>query len=720
MTPLQLSKWLLLIVMGLGIVMFFLLDLDRYFSLHFLREQHTTLLAHVEQAPLTSALVFTGIYIATTALSLPGAAVLTLLAGALFGLGWGTVVVSFASTIGATLAFWSSRFLLRDRIEQRFGDRLRTLHEGMDRDGAYYLFTLRLVPIFPFVLVNLLMGLTSIPTRTYYWISQLGMLPGTLVYVNAGTQLAQIQSLQGILSPALIVSFALLGIFPWLARRFVDAVKTRRIYQAYPPPPQFDYNLIVIGAGAAGLVSAYIGSTLKAKVLLVEQHKMGGDCLNYGCVPSKTLIRSARLAGQLRKAAELGITQVHGVVDFRAVMDRVQQVISKIAPHDSSARYSKLGVDCAEGQAVLIDPWTVAVDGRKHTTRSIIIAAGSEPARPDLPGLRDTPHLTSTTLWQLRDLPPRLTIIGGGPIGCELAQAFAQLGTQVTLMQKHDRLLMREDPEVSALVQECLLRDGVRVLTACIPQTVQSAGKRQIVACRYEHNDLTITGEVLLIATGRKPRTTGYGLEALGIALRSDGTIAVNDTLQTRFTNIYAAGDVTGPMQFTHFAAHQAWYAAINALLGHLYAIRTDYSVVPVCTFTEPAVARVGHNELSAQRQKLAYEVTRYDLADLDRAITDGSTCGFVKVLTPPGSDRLLGVTIVGEQAGEMLAEFVVAMRHGLGLNKILGTLHAYPTFAEANKYSAGLWKKNHAPQRLLACLGRYHRWRRGGTPNTV
>jgi pyruvate/2-oxoglutarate dehydrogenase complex dihydrolipoamide dehydrogenase (E3) component/uncharacterized membrane protein YdjX (TVP38/TMEM64 family) len=675
-------------------------------------------------SPALLGLGFGAVYVLVAALSLPGAVILTLAAGAIFGLFWGTLIASFASTLGATLAFWSARYLLRDWVQARFGDRLKPINDGMARDGAFYLFTLRLVPVFPFFLINLLMGLMPIRSLTFYGVSQIGMLAGTLVYVNAGTQLARIDSLAGIVSPGVTLSLVLLGVFPLVAKMVLGYLQRRRVYARWTRPKRYDRNLIVIGAGAAGLVTAYIGAAVKAKVTLVEAHKMGGDCLNYGCVPSKALIKSAKLATQMRHADQYGLSATAPEFSFRQVMARVHDVIRTIAPHDSVERYEPLGVEVLQGYGRVIDPWTVeieAADGSKQrlTTRSIVIAAGAQPFVPPLPGLDEVGFLTSDTLWDAlakRDCAPaRLVVLGGGPIGCELSQSFARLGSAVTQVEMAPRIMAREDAEVSELARASLARDGVDVLTSHKALRCERE-ERDGVVYKYlvvEHGGLErrVEFDDLICAVGRVARLQGYGLEALGIPTQR--TVVTNEYLETLYPNIYAAGDVAGPYQFTHTAAHQAWYAAVNALFGQFKRFKVDYSVIPWATFVDPEVARVGLNEQDAKEKGIAYEVTRYGIDDLDRAIADGAAHGFVKVLTVPGKDRILGVTIVGEHAGDLLAEFVLAMKHGLGLNKILGTIHTYPTLSEANKYAAGEWKRTHAPQQVLAWLQRYHAWRR-------
>ena len=718
------NRLLLLVLIAAAVVAFFALGLDRHLSLAALKQQQGALAAlHAEYRVATLAGFF-ALYVAVTALSLPGAAILTLAAGAIFGFWTGLLLVSFASSIGATLAMLAARFLLRDAVQRRFGERLAPIHAGIAKDGAFYLFALRLVPLFPFFVINLLMGLTPIRTATFYWVSQIGMLAGTAVYVNVGTQLAQLESLAGVLSPALLGSFVLLGVFPLVAARVVEALRARKVYARWSAmrPRRFDFNLVVIGAGAAGLVSSYIAAATRARVALVERHRMGGDCLNTGCVPSKALLRSARLMAQISRADEFGLRDAVGRPDFAAIMARVRRVIETIEPHDSVERYTGLGVDCIAGDAKITSPWTVEVqtaDGpRTLTTRAIVIAAGARPFVPPIPGLDRAGYLTSDTLWTLTDLPRRLVVLGGGPIGCELSQAFARLGSAVTIVEMLPRLMAREDVDVSEAVQQRFTREGIRVLTGHrAREFVIEAGvdgdEKLLIA---EHNGQTvrIAFDQVLVAVGRVANTTGYGLETLGIGTTPQKTVQTDDYLQTIYPNITACGDVAGPYQFTHTAAHQAWYAAVNALFGGLRRFKADYRVIPWATFTEPEVARVGINEQEARERGIAHQVTRYGIDDLDRAIADGEAHGFVKVLTAPGSDRILGVTIVGEHAGELIAEFVLAMKHGIGLNRILGTIHVYPTLAEAGKYAAGQWKRGTVTRGQWAVLTAFQAWRRG------
>ncbi|MBW3775799.1 FAD-dependent oxidoreductase [Aeromonas veronii] len=713
------TRLLLALVMGGLIGTFFALDLGRYLTLDALQAQQAAVAQWVDSHFVSASLLFVLIYVLSTALSLPGASLLTLGGSAVFGVAWGLLLVSFASTLGATLAFLSARFLLRDWVEQRFGDKLATFQSGMAKEGAFYLLSLRLIPIFPFFLVNLLMGLTPIRVSTYYWVSQLGMLPGTFVYVLAGSELGQLTSTGNILSPGLMVALTLLGLMPWLVKKLTTHLALRRLLAPYRKPARYDYNLLVIGAGAGGLVTSYIAAAVKAKVALIEKHKMGGDCLNSGCVPSKALIRSARFAAEQRKADELGFSPSHSRADFATVMARVAEVIKEVEPHDSIERYQGLGVECIEGEARLVSPWEVEVNGQRLASRHIVIATGARPLVPKLPGLDQVPYLTSDSLWQLRTPPRRLLVLGGGPIGCELAQSFALLGIPVTLVELSEQLLPREDREVADALAGQMSRDGVQLLTGWRAERADylPAAKGDLpirLQLRRGEEIQVVEGDQLLLALGRVANVSGFGLEALGVELAPRGTIAVDGFLATNFPSILAVGDVAGPYQFTHFAAHQAWYAAVNALFGQFKRFRADYRVIPAATYTTPEIARVGLNRKEAEAQGIAFEATRFELAELDRAIADGERHGFVEVLTVPGKDTILGATIVGTHAGERIAEFVLAMRHRLGLGKILGTIHAYPTLMEGNKYVAGEWKRAHQPTRVLALLARYHRWRRG------
>ncbi len=708
------KKLFVLLALALLAVLFFVLGGHQYLTFGNLKQQQAGLIQFYQENPYQTLVIYFLFYIAVTALSLPGAAIMTLAGGALFGLFTGVILVSFASTIGATIAFLVSRYLFRSSVEQKFSTQLATINQGLEKEGAFYLFTLRLIPVFPFFLINLIMGLTKMKTWIFYLISQIGMLPGTLVYINAGTQLGQIDSPGDILSPGLLLSFALLGLFPLIANKIVQAIKRKKVYAKYQKPEKFDTNLVVIGAGSGGLVSAYIAAAVRARVTLIEKHKMGGDCLNTGCVPSKALIRSASVAQTIRESSKFGIHSTIDNIDFEAAMQRVREVIKKVEPHDSVERYTSLGVDCIAGEAKILTPWTVEVNGQIIRTRNIVIASGARPFVPPIDGLEEGDFLTSDSLWQISEKPKNLLVLGGGPIGCELSQAFSRLGVKVTQVEMMERLLGREDEEVSATIQARFEDEGIDVRLNSKAVRIDKTAQSSKLICEAGGETVSLEFDQLLIAIGRRPNIDGFGLQELGVQLNRNKTIETNPFLETNFPNIFAVGDVAGPYQFTHTASHQAWYASVNALFGNVKKFRVDYRVIPFATFVYPEVARVGLNELEAKEQDIDYEITRYGIDDLDRAIADGNDEGFVKVLTVPGKDKILGATIVGAHAGDLIAEFVFAMKHKLGLNKILSTIHIYPTMAEANKYLAGQWKNQHKPERVLGWLEKYHHWRLG------
>jgi pyruvate/2-oxoglutarate dehydrogenase complex dihydrolipoamide dehydrogenase (E3) component/uncharacterized membrane protein YdjX (TVP38/TMEM64 family) len=708
------KKIILILIIATLIGSFFIFDLGSYLNLEYIKAQQNSLQSWVSENNLLAIGAFMLIYITVTALSLPGAVVMTLVGGAIFGLFAGLIMVSFASAVGATLAFLVARYLFREPLTNKFSSYIDPVNRGIEKDGISYLFTLRLVPLFPFFVINAVMGLTRMKAGTFYWVSQLGMLPGTAIFVNAGTQLAAIEQPGDILSPGLILSFCLLGIFPWIAKAIVGVMQKRKVYSQYNKPKKFDTNMVVIGAGAGGLVTSYIAAATKAKVTLIERHKMGGDCLNTGCVPSKALIRTTHFLADVRDARDLGIRNAEVEYDFAEVMDRVQRVIQTIEPHDSIARYESLGVDCVTGSAKIISPWEVEVNGKTLKTQNIVIATGARPAMPPIPGIELVEPLTSDTIWALRERPDRLLVLGAGAIGCELGQCFARLGSDVSILFRGSQVLTREDRDAATVVEERLTQDGIHICSGHTPVRFQVTEQGYELVCRHNDQEKRIGFDKLLVATGRTANVTGFGLEELGITAAPGGTIEVDEYLRTRIPNILACGDVIGPYQFTHAAAHQAWYASVNALFGQFKKFKIDYSYIPFTTYTSPEVARIGLNEKQAIDQGVAYEAVRYNLDELDRAITDEAAYGFVKVLLKPGSDKIIGVTLVGEHAAEMLPEFALAMKNKLGLNKILGTLHAYPTLNEANRFVAGEWKKKHAPQKILAWLEKFHGWKRG------
>ena len=712
----SIKKVVLLVIFLSLIALFFVLDLQQIFNLEYFQAQRDVILAYKTEDFWLSSLIYFLLYIIVAALSLPAAAILTIAGGAVFGLVWGLLMVSFASTIGATLAFLLSRTLLRDWVQARFGRYLKPINDGIERDGAFYLFTLRLIPAFPFFLVNVLMALTPISTLSFYVVSQLGMLFGTALYVNVGAELGMATSLPDIFNIGVIRAVVVLAIFPWLAKIMLRVLRNRKVLSPWKKnkPRHFDTNMVVIGAGSAGLVTAYIAALVKARVTLIEKHQMGGDCLNTGCVPSKALIRSASVNHLIKRASEFGLEDASARVNFSAVMKRIRQVIKTIEPHDSVTRYSELGVDCVQGEATITSPWTVQVGEQQISTRHIVIATGARPWVPPIPGLEKMDYLTSDSIWTLDTLPDRLLVMGGGPIGCELAQAFSRLGSKVTIVNRSDRILPREDVDVSEYISQRFKAEGIEIITSREVEGFTQAEGNRIAITSGTEGELHIPFDQVLVAVGRKANTEHFGLETLDVALNPNGTVKVNEYLQTNYPNIFACGDVAGPYQFTHMASFQAWFAAVNSLFGTFKKFRIHYNVVPWATFIDPEVARVGLNELEAEEKGIKVEVTRYGIDDLDRAIADSEAMGYVKVLTVPGKDKILGATIVGYHASELINEFILAMTHGLGLKKIMASIHIYPTLSESGKFAAGQWRKKNAPQWIMPYLKKFHRWSRG------
>ncbi len=702
-----------LVILGVIVLMLWRYNIGRYFSLVYVKSQLDVWLALVQENVMIVASVFFALYVLVTAASIPGALVMTLLAGALFGFVGGVVLVSFASTLGATCSFLAARFFLRKSISTKFSTQLEKINRGIDKEGALYLFALRLIPVIPFFVINVVMGLTRMRLLTYMVISQLGMLAGTCAYVNIGRSLASIESISGLLSARVFISFIVLAIIPMLSKKIVDAIKAGRVYKKFKhkKPRKFDLNVAVIGAGSGGLIASYIASVVQARLALFEKAEMGGDCLNRGCVPSKTIISISKLISAHKEGKAVGIEYARPVVSFSKVMKTIHDSIATIAPHDSVERYEKLGVQCVKEEAKITSPWEITTKTRTITARSIIIASGATPHVPKIAGLREAKPFTSDTIWSLTKQPRSLLVLGGGPIGCELAHAFALLGSSVTVVQRAEQVLHKEDADIAELAQKSLEDAGVSVLTNSTLQEVKKSSSRvskkytALVKTAKETKNLTC--DAIVVATGRTPSVRGLGLEALGIDMNEDGRIATDEYLRTSIPNIYAVGDVTGTYQFTHAAGHMAWYAAVNALFGKMKKFAVDYRLIPAVTFLSPEIARVGLTEAEARKKGIAYEVTKYEMKELDRAIAERKTKGFIKVLTPPKKDTILGVAVVSERGGEILGEFILAMKHGIGLNKILGTVHPYPTFIEGAKACAGLWKKAHAPQKLLKIVGK-------------
>lgn len=702
-----------LIIVASIILSLIYFDIGSYLSFSELKNKQADLVTLVKDNPFSAAAIYLLIYVVVTAISIPGAVILTLAGGALFGLSHGTILVSFASTLGALFAFLVSRYFLHDFVQNKFSDRLQTINQKVEKEGAFYLLFLRLVPAFPFFLINLVMALTPIKAWTFYWVSQLGMLPATIIYVNAGTQIAKISSVKDIASPSLLIALTLLGLLPLITKSLMSLINSQRVYKLFKKPSSFQYNTIVLGGGSAGLVAAYTTRTLQGKVALIEKHNMGGDCLNTGCVPSKAILRSAKFVADIKNYADFGLTDAHYDVEFKNIIHRVKQKITTIEPKDSIQRYSELGVDCEQGVAKVLSPWEVSVNGKTLTAKNIIIATGATPKLPSITNLNQIPYLTTDSVWSLTELPEKLLIIGGGPIGCELGQAFARLGSNVTIVQRRSSILPNEEQQAAEEVQQALINDGITLFTNFSSESFISNDNGYSLVGKHDKQQINIDFTHLLIATGRQANIDG--LETLDLEINEQGKVVTNDTLQTKYPNIYACGDVTSAMQYTHAASHQAWYAAFNALFHPLKKFKCNFDNLPRAVFTDPEIAGLGMTEAQVKSKGIDYQITTFPMDDIDRAITDNATSGFIKVITPSNNDKILGVCIVGEHASELLAEFVLAKTNGLGLNSILKTIHIYPTKSEINRMVTGKWRRSKLTERITNLLAKYQQWRLGG-----
>lgn len=709
---------LFLLVLIAVFIIITIFDLTRYLNLAYIKSQVEIWAYQLENNLFIFSLIFFLIYVIVTSLSIPGAALLTLLAGTLFGLVGGTIIVSFASTLGATGSFLFSRYLLKDNIEKKFRASYKKINEGLLKEGPLYLFALRLVPIVPFFVINLVMGITRIRVLTYMLTSQVGMLAGTIVYVNAGRSLRELNSTAGIFTFKLWISFILLASLPFISKKILASIRKIKAYKQFKKPKKFDTNLVVIGAGSGGLISAYIAATIKAKVILIEKNKMGGDCLNTGCVPSKAILSASKYARVHLEAKKHGITLSPPKISFSSIMESVHKAIETVAPHDCIERYESLGVQCVQGEAKIISPWEVKVNDRVITTKSIIIATGGTPRIPDIQGI--TPSiindyiLTSDTVWSLTTLPPSLLILGGGPIGCEMALAFSSMGSEVTLVHTHSHILSKEDDEVGAFAETILQKNGVKIICNHTAIEVHKKARNIVVDVQNkEGKTQSIACNKMLCAIGRTAHLDNVLEKNIHIDTLENGSISTNKALQTNIPNIYAVGDCVGPHQFTHIASHMAWYAAVNALLGHIKTFEINYAIVPAVTFLTPEIGRVGLSEKEAKEQGIEYQVSIYHMNESDRAIAEQKTEGFIKVITAGTSDTILGAVVISERGGEILAQFILAMKNKLGLGKILGTILPYPTYAESAKSVAGVWKKKNAPDKIINLLGKYFKMMR-------
>ncbi len=708
------SRLLLLGILAAAVAAFFTLDLGQYLTLESIKANSGALHAKVQAYPWWSRSLFFIVYALLTALSFPGTVVLTLLAGALFGLLEGTLLVSLASNFGAVAAMLISRFLLRDWIQRRFGKQIAGINRGLARDGAFYLVSLRLIPIVPFVLLNPALGLTRVGLWTFWWTTQLGMLPGHAIYVNAGRQLVRIDSLSGILSPGMITTLVLLAVFPLVATRLLTSYKARLAYRGWRRPKHFERNLVVVGGGTGGLATARIAASLCARVSLLERERLGGVAMHEGGVPARALRRQANRLHGLRSDPRVA-SSLDVAGGFSQAMDDMQRLTRAAMKSASSEHYARLGVEVIMAEGRLSSPWTVEAGGRSLSSRAIVIATGSRPCVPPIAGLEAIEPLTCDNLWDLREPPGRLLVLGGGAGACEFAQSFQRLGCQVTLVSERETLLEQEDPEAAGVVLAALRADGVELQLGLAPLRVEVDGDECLLVCRRgEEGEQALPFDRLLLALGQHADIRGLGLDELGLRCGEDGSLEVDEYLTTRFPNIYAVGSVAGPYGAPHVAEHQAWYAAVNALFGDFKRFAVSERVIPRAVFTTPEVASVGLSEPEARAQGTEFDVTRVPLGALSGAIAEEAGEGFIKVLTERGKDRILGVSIVGEQASETLAGFVVAMKHKIGMNRLADTVHLGATLGDASRLLAETWQRQHRPLRLLRWAERLNRWRLG------
>lgn len=709
----KLTRWLIVLSFVVIGIAFFWFDLDKYLTLEMIQSRSGALRDQVHAHPWWAAGVFFTVYAGLTVMSFPGTVVLTLLAGALFGLVEGTILVSFASNIGALIAMLISRFLLQDWVQRRFAAQISSINRGLERDGSFYLFTLRLIPLVPFVLLNPALGLTRVGFWTFWWTTQLGMLPGNLIYVNAGRQLARVREISDILTPSMIGTLVLLAVFPLIATRLLTFYKGRKVYRGWEKPTMFEHNIAVIGAGNGGLAAARAAASMKANVALIERGQLGGAALQSGSVPARALMQAANLSHGLQHSSALG-RRLQPQVDFAHVMQQVRRTLDDAHSALATDIRKETAVTLIDGEAQLTSPWTVTVDGRTITSRAFVIATGSRPCLPEIPGIDAVEPLTCETLWALDERPERFLILGGNAAACELAQAFQRLGCQVTLAVDGGQLLEQEEPEAQLAILNALHADGVAVLLDHVPQRFEVDEDERRLLCAVGDDVTALPFDRVLIALGRRAHIDGLGLEKLQLNLRDDGSLEVDEYLATRYPNIYAVGAVTDPSCSTQSAIHNAWYAAANGLFAGIKRFVVNDRAVPRVAFTSPEVASVGLTEAQLKLTEQAYEVTQIDLDALEATQLGAGNTGMLKVLTERGRDRILGVTLVGEGASETLAVFVLAMKHKLGLNKLRRTVHINPTLAEVSLAAADAWRRSHSAKRPQSWVERLHRWRLG------
>ena len=479
------------------------------------------------------------------------------------------------------------------------------------------------------------------------------------------------------------------------------------------PEPASSYNLVVLGGGTAGLITAAGAAGLGAKVALVEREHLGGDCLNVGCVPSKALLRAARAVADVRDAGQYGVEVPDGArVNFPAVMERMLRLRSEISPHDSARRYrDELGVDVFLGEGRFVDSDSVEVDGRHLRFRRAVIATGARAMPLPIPGLAEAGYLTNETVFSLTELPKRLAIIGAGPIGCEMAQAFARFGSQVTLLEVMPQILIREDKDAAALIQAALIRDGVSLVLGCQITGVERDGQDKVLRVEKDGQQEKIRVDAVLLGVGRAPNVEGMNLEAIDVDFDTKQGVKVDDRLQTTNPRIYAAGDICSPYKFTHMADALARVVIQNTLF--VGRAKASALTVPWCTYTDPEIAHVGLYEHEAEKQGIAIQTFYQEMGQVDRAVLEGDTEGFVKIHTKAGKDTILGATIVTRHAGEMISELTLAMVGGLGLGTLARTIHTYPTQAEAIKRAADAYNRTRLTPRVKSLFTRWLAWTR-------
>src|SRR6266566_5169264 len=698
--------------------------------------------------------IFVGIYIVATVFFIPGS-VLTLGAGAVFGMGLGSVCVSISATLGATAAFLVGRYLARDGIARKIekNEKFATIDRAVAEEGWKIVLLTRLSPVFPFTLLNYAFGLTRVKLSHYVLASWLGMMPGTVMYVYLGslvnigaghrqrttgelvlygvgllatvtvavpvTRVARkalakkigstetVQTSKGIISapsePVLV--------------RPPDTHNARLVSYLHPPDwqnptPAPSYNLVVIGAGTAGLVTAAGAAGLGAKVALVEKYLLGGDCLSVGCVPSKAVIRCSRAIFDANEAGRFGVrVGAPAQADFPAVMERMRKLRADLSPHDSAQRFAKLGVDVFLGEAQFTGPDTIQVAGKTLRFKRAVIATGARALQPPIPGLTEAGYLTNETVFSLTECPARLAVIGGGPIGCELAQAFQRLGSQVSLFHKNAHLLDREDMDAAALVQKAFIREGIRVfLNAKITRVERNAGGK-ILYYEAQGKEETLAVDEILAGAGRAPNVEGLNLETVGVQYDPRKGILVNDCLQTTNPRIYAAGDVCLTWKFTHAADFAARTVIQNALF--LGRKKVSALTMPWCTYTDPEIAHVGLYERDARERGVEVDTYVRESKEVDRAVLDGEEDGFVKFHVRKGHDDILGATIVARHAGEMISEISVAMAARIGLGKLASVIHPYPTQAEALRQCGDAYNRTRLTRTVKKWMGRWLAWQR-------